>query len=339
MPLPKVYVSRLLAEDALNVLRGVTELKIWRKKELMPRETQLQQFANCDGLLTTTDIMVDMQLLKACPAVTVISNHAVGFDNVDVAACTALGVLVGNTPGVLSETTADLAFTLILAAARRVVELAEWVKADRWTKNMGLLEKLGTEVHHATLGIFGMGRIGREVARRAAGFSMNILYHNRHRDLKAEEEFGAVYASKDKLLQKSDFVSVHLPLSEETRHFIGATELEMMKPTAIIVNTARGQIIDQRALCDALKNRMIAGAGLDVMEPEPLPGNHPLLSLPQVTALPHIGSATRKTRAKMAEVAAQNLIRAIDGQPMVSCVNPEAIGKGRSARIYGRTVP
>ena len=233
MPAPKVYVSRLLFEDALNELRGVTDLKVWREKELMPRETQLQQFADCVGLLTTTDIMVDMQLLKACPNVTVVSNHAVGFDNIDVAACTALGVLVGNTPGVLSETTADLAFTLILAAARRVVELAEWVKADRWTKNMGLLEKLGADVHHATLGILGMGRIGREVARRAAGFNMNILYHNRHRDLKAEEKLGAVYTSKDKLLKQSDFVSVHLPLSEETRHFIGANELEMMKPTAI----------------------------------------------------------------------------------------------------------
>ncbi len=333
MPMPKVYVSRELSEEGLNLLRGVTDLKIWQGKELMPRELQLLQFADCDGLLTTTDIIVDAQLLEACPALKVVSNHAVGYDNVDVAACTAHGIPVGNTPGVLSETTADLAFTLILAAARRVVELAEWVKADRWTKKMGLLENLGADVHHATLGILGMGRIGREVARRAAGFNMNILYHNRKRDLKTEEEFGVIHANKEELLQQSDFVSVHLPLSEETRHFIGKYELEMMKPAAILINTARGQIVDQQALFDALKNRQIAGAGLDVMEPEPMRGNHPLLTLPQVTVLPHIGSGTRKTRAKMAEMAAQNLICGLNGQPMLSCVNPKAIGIGRSARL------
>ncbi len=339
MSRPKVYVSRLISEKGLNLLRKVADLNVWQQKELMPRKLQLEQFADCDGLLTTSDIMIDEQLLKACPAVKVVSNHAVGFDNVDVAACTAFGVLVGNTPDVLSETTADLAFTLILVSARRVVEMAQWIKADRWRKNRGLLENLGIDVHHATLGIIGLGRIGREVARRATGFNMNILYHDLKRDLKAEEDFGAVCTSKNTLLHQSDFVSVHLPLSEETRHFIGKKELAMMKPTGIIVNTARGQIIDQEALLDALKAGKISGAGLDVMEPEPLRSNHPLLSMPRVTVLPHIGSATKKTRANMAGMAAQNLICALNGQPMLSCVNPDAIGTGRNARIDGHPSP
>lgn len=331
MALPKVYVSRVISEEGLNLLREVAELNVWLEKELMPRETQLQLFADCQGLLTTTDIRVDAQLLEACPALKVISNHAVGYDNVDVAACTEYGVPVGNTPGVLSETTADLAFSLILAAARRLAEMAQWVKADRWNKNTGLLENLGVDVHHATLGIVGLGRIGREVARRAVGFNMIITYHDLNRNLAAEEEFGAVYVSKETLLRESDFVSIHLPLSEETHHFIGKNELEMMKSTAILINTARGQIVDQQALLNALQSRKIAGAGLDVVEPEPMRGNHPLLNLPQVTVFPHIGSATYKTRAKMAEMAATNLICALNDRPMVSCVNPEAVGKGRNA--------
>jgi glyoxylate reductase len=334
MTKPKVYVSRILAEEGLNLLRDVADLNVWQEKELMPRKLQLQLFADCDGLLTTTDIIVNAELLEACPALKVISNHAVGFDNIDVKACTALGVPVGNTSGVLSETTADLAFTLILATARRIAELVHWVKQDLWTPTTGMLENLGTDVHHATLGIIGMGRIGREVARRATGFSMNILYHDHSRDSHTEKELDTVYAGKEEILRQSDFVSLHLPLSAETYHYIGENELKLMKPSAILVNTARGQIVDQTALLNALKNGQIAGAGLDVTDPEPMRGNDPLLSLPQVTVLPHIGSGTRETRAKMAVMAAQNLILALNGKPMISCVNPEACGKGRSADVY-----
>jgi glyoxylate reductase len=337
MTKPKVYVSRIIADEGLDLLRDVCELHVWQQKELMPRNEQLKLFADCSGLLTTTDIKVDARLLEACPAVYAISNQAVGYDNIDVAACTAAGVPVGNTPDVLTETTADLAFALILASARRLAEMVEWVKQDRWTPERGMLENLGTDVHHATLGIIGLGRIGREVARRAGGFNMAILYHNHNRNRQAEQAFGARYVDKETLLRQSDFVSLHLPLSAETHHYIGPNELKLMKPSAILINSARGQIVDQTALLDALQNGRIAGAGLDVTDPEPTRGDHPLLAQPRVTVLPHIGSATRNTRAKMAERAAQNLINALAGRPMISCVNPEAMGRARSATLYKET--
>jgi glyoxylate reductase len=333
MTKPKVYVSRIIADEGLDLLREVCDLHIWQQRELMPRDVQLKLFADCTGLLTTTDIQVDAQLLEACPAVKVVSNQAVGYDNIDIAACTAAGVPVGNTPDVLTETTADLAFTLILASARRLAEMVAWVKQDHWTPETGMLENLATDVHHATLGIIGLGRIGREVARRATGFNMTILYHDLKRDPQAEQEFGARYVDKEALLRRSDFVSLHLPLSAETHHYIGPNELKLMKPSSMLINSARGQIVDQTALLSALKNGQIAGAGLDVTDPEPMRSNDPLLALPQVIILPHIGSATRKTRAKMAQRAAQNLINALNGRPMLSCVNPESSGQGRSASL------
>lgn len=336
MAKPKVYVSRIIADEGLELLREVCELQVWQQKELMTRDVQLELFADCSGLLTTTDIKVDAQLLAACPAVQVVSNQAVGYDNIDVAACTAAGVPVGNTPDVLTETTADLAFALILASARRLAEMVEWVKQDHWTPETGMLENLGTDVHHATLGIVGLGRIGREVARRAAGFNMVILYHDRSRDTQVEQEFGARFVDKEALLRQSDFISLHLPLSSATYHYISREELKLMKPSAILINAARGQIVDQSALLEALQNGQIAGAGLDVTDPEPMRRGHPLLALPQVTVLPHIGSATRKTRARMAQRAAQNLINALNGRPMISCINPEAMGQGRSAALGKR---
>lgn len=315
-------------------MRDVCDLHIWQEAELMTRKVQFKLFADCTGLLATTDIKIDRELLEACPGLKVVSNHAVGFDNIDVPTCTEFGVPAGNTPGVLSETTADLAFTLILATARRVLEMADWVKQDHWTVNTGMLDNLGRDVHHTTLGIIGLGRIGREVARRATGFNMKILYHNRNRDEQAENEYGALYATRDEILNRSDILSLHLPLSEQTTHYIGKNELKQMKPSAILVNTARGQLVDQTALFSAIKNGELAGAGLDVTDPEPMRGDDPLLTLPQVIVLPHIGSATDTTRIKMAEMAAQNLIRALSGQPMLSCINPDSIGKGRSASLY-----
>ena len=333
MAKPTVYVTRVIARQGIDLLRDATELTVWKNRELMPRREQLERFANCDGLLTTSDVAVNDELLTACPSLKVVSNHAVGFDNIDVAACTRLGVPVGNTPGVLSETTADLAFALILAAARRVIELADWIKQGRWATELGMVENLGVDVHHATLGILGMGRIGREVARRATGFNMNILYHNRNRDIPAEKEFGAVHVTKEELLRQSDFVSLHLPLSSETRHYIAKDELDLMKPSAILVNTGRGSLVDQAALLQALKDKKIAGVGLDVTDPQPMAGDDPLLLMPQVTILPHIGSGTWQTRIKMAEMAARNLINALSGKPMVSCVNPEALSRGRYAQM------
>jgi glyoxylate reductase len=330
---PKVYVSRIVPEEGLTSLRDFAEVNIWQKKESMPRELQFKLFEHCDGLLSTLNIAVNAELLKACPSIKVVSNYGVGYDNVDVAACTDLGVAVGNTPGVLSETTADHAFALILATARRIAELTVWVKNNNWTPEMGYLDKLGTDVHHRTLGILGMGRIGAEVARRAVGFNMIIFYHNRKRNLKHESDFGAVHVSKEDLLKQSDFVSINLPQTQETLHYIGAEELGLMKSSAILINTSRGPIVDQGALLEALESGQIAGAGLDVTDPEPMQGDNPLLTLPQVTVLPHVGSATWQTRTKMAEVAARNLINALSGKPMVSCVNPDALGKGRYAEM------
>jgi glyoxylate reductase len=334
MSKPKVYVTRKIAEEGLTDLQQVCDMYIWQETETIPREVQFQLFADCTGLLTTTDIAVNRELLEACPKLQVVSNHAVGFDNIDVQACTEFGVPAGNTPGVLSETTADLAFTLIIATARRLTEMADRVKSDGWAAKTGLLDNLGTDVHHTTLGIIGMGSIGREVARRAAGFNMKVLYHNRNRDELAEKELGVTYAERDAILRQSDFISLHLPLSHQTKHYIGADEFRLMKPSAIIVNTARGAIIDQTALLKALQRGEIAGAGLDVTDPEPMRGNDPLLALPQVIVVPHIGSGTYRTRIQMAEMAAQNIIRTLRGQPMLSCLNPESTGRGRSASLF-----
>ena len=211
--------------------------------------------------------------------------------------------------------------------------MTDRVKKNRWTPETGLLDNLGVDVHHATLGIIGMGRIGREVARRAAGFNMRILYHNRNRDNQAEKEFGAQYATKEDLLRQSDIVSLHLPLSDETYHHIAEIELKLMKSSAILINTGRGQLVDQKALLSALKNGEIAGAGLDVTDPEPMSGDDPLLSVPQAIVLPHTGSGTWQTRIKMSDMAARNLINAFNGEPMISCINPEAFGKGRHAEL------
>ncbi len=330
MAKPKIYVTRVMAEQGLALLRDWAEMRVWPEDRPVPREILLQEAADCDGLLAMLTDRIDGELLDACPKLRVVSDHAVGYDNIDVAACTERGVLVGNTPGVLTETTADVAFALILGVARRMAEMVDYVKQDKW-QTWGPLENLGTDVHHATLGILGMGRIGYEVGKRARGFDMQILYHNRNRNPEAEEKLGAVFVSKEELLQKSDFVSVHVPLSAATRHYIGTTELSLMKATAFLINTARGPVVDQAALLEALQNGKIAGAGLDVTDPEPMRSSDPLLTLPQVTIVPHIGSATYATRGMMAEIAARNLIAALSSQPMINCVNPEASGKGRNS--------
>jgi glyoxylate reductase len=330
MAKPKIYVTRVMAEQGLALLRDWAEMRVWPEDRPVPREILLQEAADCDGLLAMLTDRIDGELLDACPKLRVVSDHAVGYDNIEVAACTERGVLVGNTPGVLTETTADVAFALILGVARRMAEMVDYVKQDKW-QTWGPLENLGTDVHHATLGILGMGRIGYEVGKRARGFDMQILYHNRTRNPEAEDKFGAVFVSKEELLRRSDFVSVHVPLTAATRHYIGGAELSLMKPTAFLINTARGPVVNQAALLEALQANKIAGAGLDVTDPEPMRASDPLLALPQVTIVPHIGSATYATRGKMAEIAARNLIAALSDQPMISCVNPEALRTGRNS--------
>ena len=324
MPKPKIYVTRLIPEEGLALLRESTDMDVWSHKRRMAREEQLQAARECDGLLATHDVRIDDGFLDQCRRLRVVSNFGVGYDNVDVDACTDRGVLVGNTPDVLSETTADLAFALIMATARRLVEMAEFVKAGRWQPDIGLLDNLGVDIHHATLGIIGLGRIGREVAKRGVGFSMRVMYYDIERKQDAEAVLGVEYLKREDVLRQSDFVSLHVPLTAETTKFFGAAEFNRMKPSAILINTARGKVVDRHALMTALESGRIAGAGLDVTDPEPLGADDPLLRLPQVTVLPHIGSATRQTRARMAEVAARNLISGLAGRPMISCINPQA---------------
>jgi glyoxylate reductase len=270
-----------------------------------PTREQLEAgVARSEGLLCLLTDRIDAQLLDAAPRLRAVANMAVGTDNIDLGECSRRGIAVGNTPGVLTEATADLTFALILAAARRLLEAADAVRAGEW-RTWGPADWLGVDVHGATLGIIGLGKIGRAVLRRSEGFGMRVIHHNRRSGL-----------SLDTVLAESDFVSIHCPLTEETRGLIGERELGLMKPTAILVNTARGEIVDTGALTRALVEGRLGGAALDVTDPEPLPADDPLLRAPNVTVLPHIGSASKATRESMADLAVDNLLAALAGRPM-----------------------
>jgi lactate dehydrogenase-like 2-hydroxyacid dehydrogenase len=320
----RVFVGRVIPEDGLRLVREATDADIWPEELPPPRDELLRRVTGVDGVLALLTDKVDDEFLDAAgPQLKVVSNFAVGFDNIDVAACTRRGVAVGNTPGVLTETTADLAWTLLRAAARRIVEGADYVREDRW-KTWGPMLLLGPDVHGSTLGIVGFGRIGQAVARRAMGFGMRILYHDVARAQNAvETSLGATFVSLDELLAESDFVSLHVNLTPETKHLIDAKALAKMKSTAILVNTSRGPVVDSSALVHALREGEIAGAGLDVTDPEPLPASHPLVGLANCLIVPHIASATRATRGKMAEMAAANLLAGIRGERLPTPVNPE----------------
>jgi lactate dehydrogenase-like 2-hydroxyacid dehydrogenase len=317
----KAFVTRALPEEALSIVREAAEVEVWPEDGPPPRQALLERAAAADGLLCLLTDRIDAELLDRAPRLRVVSQMAVGVDNIDVAACAARGVVVGNTPGVLTETTADLAFALILATARRVTGAERALRDGEWT-TWSPFWLTGPDVHHGTLGILGMGRIGYEVARRAHGFHMRILYHNRRRNEAAERDFGAEYVDLSALMAESDFLSLHMPLTPETRHIIGAAELARMKSSAILINTARGAVVDQRALFEALRDRRIAAAGLDVFETEPLPLDDPLLTLDNVVLLPHVGSATVQTRTRMAVLAARNLAAGLRGEPLPHAVQP-----------------
>lgn len=309
-----IYVNRQLPEEALAVLRKVGEVECWPHGAAPSRETLLARVRNVDGLLCLGRDRIDAELLDHAPWLKVVSQLGVGYDNIDVAACTARGVAVGNTP-IVTETTADLAFALLLATARRVIEAERICRSGSW-ETMDLMFLTGRDVHAATIGIVGMGRIGFAMARRAHGFEMNILYTDSRRNPDAERLFGARRTDLDTLLGESDFVSLHTPLLPETRHLIGARELALMRTTAILVNASRGPVVDQAALAEALRARRIAGAGLDVFEVEPIPPDDPILSVDNVTLLPHIGSASAETRLRMAILAAENIAAGIEGRPL-----------------------
>lgn len=328
MAKPRVFVARKIAPEALDKIAAATEMELWEGELPPPRDVYLEKVRNIDGLLSILTDKIDAEIMDAAPRLKVVSNLAVGFDNISVPEATDRGILVGNTPGVLTETTADFAFTLLLATARRVVEGHQYTQKGQW-KTWGPMILLGHDVHHATLGIIGSGRIGMEMAKRARGFDMKVIYYDVVRR-KPEEEaaLGLEYvADLQELLSRADFVSVHVPLTAETRHMIGAREFATMKPTAVLVNSARGPIVDPRALYEALKNKQIFAAGLDVTEPEPIPMDDPLLTLDNIVIAPHIASASVATRTKMANMAAANLLAGLNGELPPNCVNPEALQK------------
>ncbi|MEX2228772.1 MAG: D-glycerate dehydrogenase [Dehalococcoidia bacterium] len=323
---PRVFVTRALpSAGALARLNAVAEVDGWTL-ERPPTHAELRERARaCDGLLTMLTERVDGALLDYCPRVRVVANMAVGYDNIDVPAAQERGVLVTNTPGVLTETTADLAFALLLAVARRLPEGELAVRRGEWGPwHPSWL--LGREVHGATLGIVGPGRIGAAVAQRAQGFGMTVLYHGRRR----VDGFPGERVSFDSLLERADFVSVHVPLSPETEHMFDARAFAHMRPHAIFVNTSRGGVVDQSALRDALMERRIGGAGLDVTTPEPLSPDDPLLRAPNLLVVPHLGSATEQTRARMAELAVDGLLAGLAGERPQHLVNPAAWERRRT---------
>jgi len=321
---PRVYVTRLIPEEALKKLADNVDYRIWESELPVPREVLLREAPPVDALLSLLTDKVDGPIMDAAPKLRVISNMAVGFDNVDLREATKRKIMVCNTPEVLTDTTADFTFALLLAAARRVVEGERVVRDGKW-KTWGPMTLIGRDVHHATLGIIGLGRIGAEVAKRAKGFSMRVLYHHRTRRPEMEKQLGVEFRDLNSLLAESDFVTVHCPLLPETHHLISEEQFKIMKKTAILVNTARGPIVDPKALYNALHDRQIAYAALDVTEPEPIPTNDPLLTLDNIVIVPHIASASVATRTKMALMAVDNLLAGIKGERPPHIVNPEVL--------------
>lgn len=321
---PLVAVTRPIPEAGMVLLRNACDVRQW-EDELPPSPEQLDALLEgVDGALTLVTDTIDAEVLDRHPQLRVVSNFAVGYDNVDADAATARGVAVCNTPGVLTDATAELAFALLMATARRIPESVEYVRDGHW-KTWGPLLLLGQNVTNATIGIVGFGRIGQAVAKMASGFGMTILAADRSPDTKDTQGLDVRFVDLDTLLVEADFVTLHVAYSPETHHLIGERELGLMKPTAILINTARGPVVDTDALVHALESGQILAAGLDVTDPEPLPADHRLVALPNCVVLPHIGSATVQSRDAMAVLAARNLIAVLEGHEPDAIVNPEVI--------------
>lgn len=320
---PKVFVTREIPANGLDRVRAECEADIWPGRLPPSREELLRGVCGCDGLLSLLSDTVDATVMDAAgPQLKVISNYAVGYNNIDIAEANRRGIKVGNTPGVLTDATADITVALILAAARCVISSERSIHAGEW-QTWEPLGFLGVELRGKTLGIVGLGRIGAAVAERLrGGWGMKVLYHNRRRNEEAERELGAELVSLDELLSRSNFVSVHCSLNDETRHLFDATAFRKMKRSAIFVNTSRGPVVVQRDLFEALQRGTIFAAGLDVTDPEPLPAGDPLLSLPNCVITPHIASATIETRGAMADIAVDNLLAGLAGRPLRHEVRP-----------------
>jgi glyoxylate reductase len=326
---PKVFVTRRIPTFGLDQITQLCDADVWAEQLPPPYEFIKQKVADCDGLVSLLTDRIDPGLLDAAPRLKVVSNYAVGFNNIDLPAATARGIAVGNTPGVLTEATADMAFCLLIAAARRVVEGHQYGQAGHW-KTWEPLGHLGQDLAGRTLGVVGMGRIGYALARRChRGWDMKILYHDMYRSDKAEADLGARQVDLDTLLAESDFVSVHTDLNEKTRGLFNRTQFQKMKRTAVFVNTARGPIVNEADLIEALKTGTIFAAGLDVTDPEPPPVNSPFFTLPNLVVAPHIASATVGTRNAMADICAKNLLAGLQGQSLPAWVNPEVGPKRR----------
>jgi glyoxylate reductase len=322
MSKPRVFVTRTMPGPALQMLEAELQVDMWEEDRPIPREEFLRRVPGVDGILTHVTDRVDGELLDVAGQARVVSNYAVGYDNIDVPAASVRGVLVTNTPGVLTDATADMAFALLMAAARMLTRAERALRDGEW-RQWQPDWLLGAPVWGATLGVIGLGRIGQAMARRGRGFDMEVLYYSRRRRPELEAQLGLQYRPLEELLAASDFVSLHVPLSEQTHHLIGERELGLMKKSAILINTARGPVVDQKALVAALRTGQIAAAGLDVFEREPISLDNPLLELDNVVLIPHLGSATRPSRYEMGTTAARNLLAAVSGRKPPNLVNPE----------------
>lgn len=322
MSKPKIFVTRAIPEKGFELIKEFCDVDLW-PHELPPHRNELLAHVHgMDGLLCLLADQIDGEVMdEAGPQLKVISNHAVGFDNIDVNAATARKIPVGNTPDVLTDATADFAFALMMAVARRIPEAERYVHNGKW-KTWGPMTLLGVDIKGATLGLIGFGRIGKTMARRALGFDMRVIYYDR-REKKPSRDLQATPVAFETLLEESDFISLHTPLTPDTHHLIDSEALSKMKPNAIVINTARGPVIDPDALYEALKERRIFGAGLDVTEPEPLPMDSPLFTLDNIVIVPHIASASKTSRDQMSWMAAQNLIAGLKGERLPNCVNPQ----------------
>ncbi len=320
---PKVFVTRRIPAAGLDRITHACDAEVWPEQLPPPHDLLRRKVADCDGLVALLTDRIDGPLLDAAPRLKVVSNYAVGFNNIDVPAATARGVCVGNTPGVLTDATADMAFCLLIAATRCLVAGADYARSGQW-KTWEPLGHLGQDLAGRTLGVVGMGRIGYALARRCQrGWDMRVLYFDVYKSEKAEADLGARQVDLETLLRQSDFVSVHTDLNETTRGLFNAERFRLMKPTAVFVNTARGPIVVEKDLIEALKSGVIFAAGLDVTDPEPPAADSELLRLPNLVVAPHIASATVGTRNAMAEICAGNLLAGLEGRPLPAWVNPE----------------
>lgn len=325
MPKPKVYITREIPERGLKIINKYFDADVWPEYAPPPKKVILEKAKNVDALVSLLSDKIDSEVFDSAPKLNIVSQLAVGFDNIDVQEATKRGIYVTNTPEVLTETTADFAWALLMAVARRVVEADKYVRTGQWRVSWHPSMLQGRDVYGATMGIVGAGRIGYAVARRAKGFNMKILYYDVIPRPEMERDFDAKRVDLDMLLKESDFVSIHVPLMKETHHLINADKLKLMKKTAYLINNARGPVVDEKALYQVLKKGQIAGAGIDVFEQEPTPIDNPLLKLDNVVVAPHISSASYETRSRMAEMVAENLVAFFEGKKPPNLVNPEVM--------------